>query len=305
MSRGGDNYFEPGAGGERIPPAHERTLDFNITHVLHPACARMKFEVLSGDEVAALLTAYALLTDSRFTDARTPTVHGAAFHDGTVEKLASKNVASGYAGLDASLKLSGSQQVYGSAANTACEGNDARLLTYLDQPQRVMCSLLPNVGTSFTTISGTAYFVYLGRVAAAFTPKHVEFLVGTAGAGAQTAEVGIFSTPSGPNKASQSVTKLEASGTITSLITTGVKRNTTPFVTLVAAGTHLWAGIRTAMATTQPGIGGLTQDMSQGRILSTAASGVLTGTGPWTGAIIAVGTYLNTTLCPDLRLVVD
>jgi len=43
------------------------------------------------------------------------------------EKLANKNAASGYAGLDASSKLTGSQQVYGTAANTAAQGNDARL----------------------------------------------------------------------------------------------------------------------------------------------------------------------------------
>jgi hypothetical protein len=43
------------------------------------------------------------------------------------EMTANKNAASGYAGLDGSSKLTGSQQVYGSSANTACEGNDSRL----------------------------------------------------------------------------------------------------------------------------------------------------------------------------------
>lgn len=38
-----------------------------------------------------------------------------------------KNQPSGYAGLDGSSKLTGSQQVYGSSPNTACEGNDSRL----------------------------------------------------------------------------------------------------------------------------------------------------------------------------------
>src|SRR5207249_2432183 len=41
--------------------------------------------------------------------------------------LANKNAVSGYAGLDSSSKLTGSQQKYGSLANTACEGNDSRL----------------------------------------------------------------------------------------------------------------------------------------------------------------------------------
>ena len=43
------------------------------------------------------------------------------------QKESEKNAASGYAGLDASSKLTGSQQVYGTGANTACVGNDARL----------------------------------------------------------------------------------------------------------------------------------------------------------------------------------
>ncbi len=38
-----------------------------------------------------------------------------------------KGSASGYAGLTAGLKLTGSWQVYGTAANTACVGNDSRL----------------------------------------------------------------------------------------------------------------------------------------------------------------------------------
>lgn len=45
----------------------------------------------------------------------------------TPEDIANKNQLSGYAGLDSSGKLSGSQQKYGSTADTACEGNDSRL----------------------------------------------------------------------------------------------------------------------------------------------------------------------------------
>lgn len=40
-----------------------------------------------------------------------------------VEKTTNKNSANGYAGLDASSKITGSQQVYGTGANTALEGN--------------------------------------------------------------------------------------------------------------------------------------------------------------------------------------
>lgn len=45
----------------------------------------------------------------------------------TPENAANKNAASGYPGLDGSSKLAGTQQTYGSAANTACQGNDSRL----------------------------------------------------------------------------------------------------------------------------------------------------------------------------------
>lgn len=50
----------------------------------------------------------------------------AAPHSGH-ENTANKNQPSGYAGLDASSKLTGSQQVYGTGTNTACQGNDSRL----------------------------------------------------------------------------------------------------------------------------------------------------------------------------------
>jgi hypothetical protein len=43
------------------------------------------------------------------------------------QATSAKNQANGYAGLDGSSKLTGAQQVYGTSANTACQGNDARL----------------------------------------------------------------------------------------------------------------------------------------------------------------------------------
>lgn len=43
------------------------------------------------------------------------------------QRESEKDAASGYAGLNASSKLSGSQQTYGSGANTACQGDDSRL----------------------------------------------------------------------------------------------------------------------------------------------------------------------------------
>jgi hypothetical protein len=154
------------------------------------------------------------------------------------------------------------------------------------------------------TTSGTAYWVYVGQVATSCTVARVEFVVGTAGAGAQTAEVAIASSPAAPSKAGQSLTKLAATGTVDSLIATGVKRNTTTLATTVAAGTHLWAGLRTALATTQPQILGLAGDFNEGQYLTTAASGVLTGAGPFTGALVAADTTY-VWRAPDLRVTLD
>lgn len=45
------------------------------------------------------------------------------------EQLANKNQADGYPGLSAGSKITGSQQTYGTATNTAAEGNDSRIPT--------------------------------------------------------------------------------------------------------------------------------------------------------------------------------
>lgn len=71
------------------------------------------------DEIAVTETQLTTLTDGSSADA----LHVHAQY----QPLSEKDVASGYAGLDGSTKLDGAQQTYGSTANTACEGNDARL----------------------------------------------------------------------------------------------------------------------------------------------------------------------------------
>ncbi len=179
-------------------------------------------------------------------------------------------------------------------------------------PSRILQSRLPNVATAITLVSNTAYFVYLGCTTKSLTAKFIEFYVNSAGSGGQTAEVGLFRTVAPPNKTNQGtngIVKLTTDDSLTILTTTGLKRNTTAFNSgngyVVPAGTHLWAGIRTAMATTQPALAGLCMDYSQGMVLSTASAGALTGAGPWTGALIALGTYLNTAIAPDLRVTLD
>lgn len=196
---------------------------------------------------------------------------------------------------------------YGTAANTVCQGNDVRLGAGIEGQARVFGSLLPNMGTSLTLTSDQACFTYLGRTLVDLTPKFVEFFVMTGGTGGQVAEVGLFSSASGPGKAGLSLVKLVSTGTVDALTSVGVKRNTAAFATVVVGkGTHLWAGLRTAMGTTQPAISALCLDMNEGRVQVTAGAGVLTAAGPWTGSIPAqVGAYANTALGVDLRVTLD
>lgn len=171
----------------------------------------------------------------------------------------------------------GSLRTLGITSTSACAGNDARLMTSMEPShcQRIFRSILCNSASAFTMISGTAYFVYVGRTVRAVTPKYVEFHVTSGGTGAQTAEVGLYSTPAAPNKTAQALSKLVATSTVDDLTTTGMKRNTSAFSTLIAAGTHVWAAIRVAMATTQPDIVGLANDMEQGHVLAQTSSPAL------------------------------
>lgn len=188
-------------------------------------------------------------------------------------------------------------------------GNTQALTTSIEQSpeQRVFRSALSShpvaaVG-GFVMISGTAYYVYIGRAVKDLTIAFVEFHVTGAGAGAQTAEVGIFTTPTAPAKSAQTLTKVAATGTLSALTGTGVMRNTSTLAAAIKAGQHIWAALRTAMATTQPTVCALNAaDMSEGHILTTTAQGALTGLTTTAGGLVAVGTALT---CPDLRVTLD
>lgn len=169
--------------------------------------------------------------------------------------------------------------------------------------QRIFQSGLTVVNAALTS-AAVGYWAYVGQMESAVTVKFAEFIVSTAGVGAQTAEIGLFSSPNPPNKANQTLTKLVATATVDTLATTGVKRNTASFAQVVAANVHLWAGIRISMVTTQPQIIGLANDYAQGQILTAAAPGALTGAGPFTGSIIAADLSAQWRV-PDLRVTLD
>ncbi|MEU2032601.1 hypothetical protein [Nocardia amamiensis] len=138
--------------------------------------------------------------------------------------------------------------------------------------RRVLRPVLLHTGSNQLTVAGRAYAVYLGYLEGPTVIKHVEVLMVTPGTGTQVAEFALGSTPLAPNKASQTVTMLTASGVIDSLAATvAVKRNTTAFNSgsgyTVAGGTHLWAIVRTMMGTTQPTFSGVSGDLGQGQCL--------------------------------------
>lgn len=168
--------------------------------------------------------------------------------------------------------------------------------------QRTARSALDFSGGSLTLLADTAYFVYLLYTTKEITVKHVEWQVQGVGSGSQTAECGLFSTPNAPSKAAQTLTKLTATGTLDALTSNGAKRNTTSLAYIVPPGVHLWAGIRTNMATTQPGLRGLTCDFAQGHLLELAAAGALTASDTFAGVIPAVAA---TAIGPDLRIALD
>lgn len=230
--------------------------------------------------------------DSRLTDARTA----------SAINLATATVSGALPAANMPALTGDVTNSAGSLTTALSAARIAQLATNLEPMGRVFRSALSNHATPFLLVSGVAYFVYLGRTTAAITPKFVELHVSTVGVGSQTAELGLFSSPAAPSKAGQSLTKLVSTATLGALTSLGVVRNTSAFATSVPAGTHLWAGVRTALATTQPTCLGLGYDLAQGLILSTAAAGVLTGTGPFAGAIIAASV---SQVAPDLRVTLD
>lgn len=162
--------------------------------------------------------------------------------------------------------------------------------------------LVPHATGSLLQTSGTAIFSYMGFCAEAVTPKYVQFLVRTAGAGAQTCEVGIYTSPLAPNRTTQTMTKVEATGTVDSVTSTGLKQNSSAFTTEVAAGSHIWAGFRVAMATTQPRLLPIIWEGGNGLILLEAGASALTATSSNSPSLAGTG---DLNLAAELRITLD
>lgn len=91
-----------------------------------------------------------------------------------------------------------------------------------------------------TVIGNKAYFSFLGTTLTPIAPLKLYFPGNSAGAA--SAALGFFSSPSPPNQSTQVMTRLVATTSITFDISVNfVVSNTTPFATLIPAGTNLWS----------------------------------------------------------------
>ena len=138
------------------------------------------------------------------------------------------------------------------------------------------------------SVEDRAYFLYLGKCVYADVIQYVQAVATVAGGNATPGELGIFSSASGPagSATSLSISKVEATGTISSLAGTGIIVNTSAFTTALVAGTHYWLGIRTAITAgsgAEPTFQSCAYHLGTGCLLTTATAGALTGAGPWTG----------------------
>lgn len=170
--------------------------------------------------------------------------------------------------------------------------------------QRIWLPEYPTVAAA-QVVADTAYFVYFGRTRVKCTPKYVRAWVTAAAAGTIVAEVGLFSTPSAPNRVApaQTMTKL-VSGNCEVLTAAGMKGNAAAFATEIAAGTHVWGGFRCTATTTRPTIYGLCGDQGDGLLLSKATAGTLLNAGPWTTLAFAFNAALAWQ-APYLRVYLD
>lgn len=160
--------------------------------------------------------------------------------------------------------------------------------------QRAFSLAEAHVAAGLLLTADKAYFTYMGFTPVSLTLNYVREHLVTAAVGTQAAEVGIFTSPAAPNRASQVLTKIAAAA-VTDDLTTGAPKmiaNPTALAAVVPAGSYFWAGIRANFTSTptQPTFYALGGDMGQGSLLSTATAGALTSATTLTGATITSST---------------
>lgn len=201
--------------------------------------------------------------------------------------------------------VTGSLRTLGTASTAAAAGNDDRFMSAAEQDIRILQSRLTKT-SGFLPTTGVAYWVYVGRVPVTKILKQIRSVLTVNAVGAATIELALASGAAPGVGVNQTLVKVWAEGAIDQDLTTGaIKLFRNNAANAVASGViHAWLGIRTAYATTQPTLAGLTRYYGNGELCSTAAAGALTGAGPWTGTAIAFATP-TTIPGPDLWATMD
>ena len=204
---------------------------------------------------------------------------------GSIHRVTRGFVVDAVATLEASLQATAVRE---------SEGGDSTVARHLRSP------LMP--GLTFVPSDGTGYFTYLGVVPDDLTYAQLRLYVTAIGVGVQTCEFGFFSTPLAPNRAGQTLTKIVASGSVDSMLSTGLKTNSTPFAVAEAAGAHLWGSARFSFTLGLPTVSAVANDMAQGCVLLAVACGALTGLTTVAGTVPAASLL---GLSPDFLATVD
>jgi hypothetical protein len=191
----------------------------------------------------------------------------------------------------------------GDKGDTGSSGSTGAAGSNWDDGTRAYYSRLPiitGVGTSYL-VNGTAYWLYCGQVSAAKTVVGLTSWVDTAATGVgSVCAVALASTPNAPNRAGQTLTKLGTASTFAPT-STGLMRPIASFAAAIAAGTHLWCGIKTTVVTLPPTFRSVTDDLGQGAVLVTTGAGSFSSTASWVGSVpgataAAVAPYMTATL---------
>jgi len=166
-----------------------------------------------------------------------------------------------------------------------------------DSPRGIVLRSPLSASTTQLQTSGLAYFVCVGYRPAGEVIQYVRFGVSTAGAGTQTAEVAVAYTTTAPAGSAMTLTKLWADGTLDSLLSTGVKGNTTANAVPLPIDAWVFVCTRFAMGTTQPTLHILQRDWGLGWLSSQSGASALTSSTTYTATPV---TFSNNT-APDVR----
>lgn len=235
------------------------------------------------------ITAPATSATLTIVDGKTLTVSNTADVSGT--NTGDQTTVSGNAGTATTLQTA-------RLINTTSFNGSVDIITGLlgpwmigDDNHRVVLPVFPVVDGALVVTSQTIYSVYLGYTTKTKAISYLRMFMTTAAAGTLAGEIALASSPTYPNAAGQTLTKLTATGSLTSVTASAnvTVKNSSALGYTVAAGVHLWACTRWQMGTTQPQLRGAGNDLGSAVMLQTASSAALTGLSTWVGAVPADG----------------